>query len=245
MSCHDQENPASALKRSAADATLYENFPLVLGAVILPEVLLMTLPIGEAPAAEALVIRNGRWMVDPALMQAPIRASKFEAAIVAQNGKLVVDSSLMGRRVFQPGLMNGTAQAMIENTQGALLQDGRWIGSKVSLAETEAALGRMTARLKGLKAGGDDAIEGVEAFGSRAGSTFRGRGPIEASDLDLYIKDRPGSFEGSRFDSGLRQKIKQITGDFTSETGIKIDLKIHSDDPFMRIRMNPPFEKLK
>ena len=109
----------------------------------------------------------------------------------------------------------------------------------------EAALERMTARLKGLKSGGNHAVMEVEAFGSRAGSTWKGRGALPDSDLDIIIRDIPGAFEtGAKGSTKLRKLLDDIKYDFFNETGIKVDLKVWTDDPFMRSRMAPPFEKL-
>ncbi|MFM9173508.1 MAG: hypothetical protein ACKOQU_12105 [Acidimicrobiaceae bacterium] len=109
----------------------------------------------------------------------------------------------------------------------------------------EAALERMVARLKGLKSGGNHAVMEVEAFGSRAGSTWKGRGALPDSDLDIIIRDIPGAFEtGAKGSTKLRKLLDDIKYDFFNETGIKVDLKVWTDDPFMRSRMAPPFKKL-
>ncbi len=108
----------------------------------------------------------------------------------------------------------------------------------------DAELSRLVARLKGLLAGDRKAVELVEAFGSRAGSRFKGRGPISESDLDIYMRDSRGTFDGSRHAAHLRARIKQMISDFTEKTAIRVDLKIHSDDPLLRTLMAPPFIKL-
>jgi len=62
----------------------------------------------------------------------------------------------------------------------------------------------MTARLKGLKSGGNHAVMEVEAFGSRAESTWKGRGALPDSDLDIIIRDIPGAFETGGANKGVR-----------------------------------------
>lgn len=47
-------------------------------------------------------------------------------------------------------------------------------------------------------------------------------GPNPDSDLDLILRDSPG-LKGSRHQARVEQKIKEIIGDFTDETGIKVD----------------------
>lgn len=47
-----------------------------------------------------------------------------------------------------------------------------------------AALAR---QIYGIEVTGQRAVSSVEAFGSRAGSTFRGRGPLPTSDFDIRI----------------------------------------------------------
>jgi len=41
--------------------------------------------------------------------------------------------------------------------------------------------------LRGITVNGERAVSSIEAFGSRAGSTFRGRGPLPTSDLDVFV----------------------------------------------------------
>lgn len=57
--------------------------------------------------------------------------------------------------------------------------------SLVGVSSSEAkSLGNA---LKRIEIDGKPAIESVEAFGSRAGSTYRGRGPGPNSDLDIFV----------------------------------------------------------
>jgi hypothetical protein len=63
--------------------------------------------------------------------------------------------------------------------------DGDTRGKLIGLSDQEAA--SLAGALKRIEIEGKPAIESVEAFGSRAGSTFRGRPPLPDSDLDIYI----------------------------------------------------------
>ena len=103
----------------------------------------------------------------------------------------------------------------------------------------------MVGRLKGIRAGNDVVFMEIEAFGSRAGSTYNHSGATPISDLDLMLRDRPGILQtGGRYNKKIRDRLDEIFTDFRDETGIRVDFKIHSDDEFMRIRMAPPFKKL-
>jgi hypothetical protein len=52
---------------------------------------------------------------------------------------------------------------------------------------TEGVASALARRVYGIEVEGQPAVSSVEAFGSRAGSTFRGRGPLPTSDLDIRI----------------------------------------------------------
>lgn len=88
---------------------------------------------------------------------------------------------------------------------------------------TAAALDRMGKRIGGLRAGASDAVDHVQVFGSRDGSTFRGRGPRPDSDIDIFVE---GSFglSGGRHQKAIETKLKAIAKDFTDETGIPVQL---------------------
>jgi hypothetical protein len=55
----------------------------------------------------------------------------------------------------------------------------------VGVSEGEASA--LARQIYGIEVNGQQAVSSVEAFGSRAGSTFRERGPLPTSDLDLRI----------------------------------------------------------
>jgi hypothetical protein len=52
---------------------------------------------------------------------------------------------------------------------------------------TSGEASALARQIYGIEVNGQRAVSSVEAFGSRAGSTFRGRGPLPTSDLDLRI----------------------------------------------------------
>jgi hypothetical protein len=67
----------------------------------------------------------------------------------------------------------------------------------------------------------------VEAFGSRAGSTFRGRGPTATSDLDLIAAINSAQL-GGRNSPWIRRVLKSIAADFEKEAGCP--LNIHASE---------------
>jgi RHS repeat-associated protein len=87
----------------------------------------------------------------------------------------------------------------------------------------DASLNRLTARLGGLNIGGNKVFNNIEAFGSRAGSTFQGRGPLLNSDLDIMLTPNQPmwsySFRNQRF---LNGRLRQISSDFQLETGYPV-----------------------
>ena len=100
------------------------------------------------------------------------------------------------------------------------------------------AFDRMAARFKGLNIGGDKFVNEMHVFGSRAGSLFRGRGPKPGSDLDVMLRIR-NDFYSKRGAGKSKKLLREITDDFTAETGIKIDLNInlvsfYVDNPVFR-----------
>ena len=58
-------------------------------------------------------------------------------------------------------------------------------GRLIGVTEQEAA--SLSRAFKAIQIEGQPAIRSVEAFGSRAGSTFRGRPPLAGSDLDVFV----------------------------------------------------------
>lgn len=105
----------------------------------------------------------------------------------------------------------------------------------------ESSLSRLVARLEGLNIGGQKVVGGVEAFGSRAGSQFRGRGPLPSSDLDVMITERaPFHVWGSRNEKFLSKRLDQIATDFQAEAGFPVNFSFSRqrkslDGPFVPI----------
>ena len=79
------------------------------------------------------------------------------------------------------------------------------------------------ARLEGLRVGDKSVVTAVEAFGSRAGSTFRGRGPLSTSDLDLLVTIDPRILTG-RNGPWVRNVLAEIGRDFEREAGFALSL---------------------
>ncbi|HWB09894.1 MAG TPA: choice-of-anchor D domain-containing protein [Pirellulales bacterium] len=105
----------------------------------------------------------------------------------------------------------------------------RWIGSKISPEASQAALDRLIARIRGLRAGGTPAIQEVRFVGSRASgfSQIKNRGPLANSDVDLAVSDLPG-LKASRYDANVVSKIKGYATEFTDETGITVEIHLRS-----------------
>lgn len=87
----------------------------------------------------------------------------------------------------------------------------------------QAALSRAIARLQGLRLGDKSIVQGVDAFGSRAGSTFRGRGPTAGSDLDLLVRIDPTAL-GGRSGPWIQRTLRSIADDFKAEAGFPLSI---------------------
>jgi predicted nucleotidyltransferase len=84
-------------------------------------------------------------------------------------------------------------------------------------------MSRVLARLQGLRLGDKSIVQGVDAFGSRAGSTFRGRGPTAASDLDLLVRIDPTALSG-RSGPWIQRTLRSIVDDFEAEAGFPLSI---------------------
>jgi hypothetical protein len=80
----------------------------------------------------------------------------------------------------------------------------------------ESSFGRVVARLRGLRVGDKAVVSDAKAFGSRAGSTFRGRGPTAASDLDVTVDIDPRLL-GGRNGPWINRVLREIEADFLKE----------------------------
>lgn len=86
-----------------------------------------------------------------------------------------------------------------------------------------APMDRALARLDGLRVGDKRVVQSVDAFGSRAGSTFRGRGPTASSDLDLLLRTDP-ALMSSRSGPWIDDVLGKISKDFEAEAGFPLSL---------------------
>ncbi|WP_329611634.1 polymorphic toxin-type HINT domain-containing protein [Kitasatospora herbaricolor] len=115
-------------------------------------------------------------------------------------------------------VLAGTSAVLVHNSAPAC----RLIGVP------EAALSRVMARLSGLRVGEKRVVYSVEAFGSRAGSTFRGEGgPRPDSDLDILVTVDPAELAGRNGD-WIYQTLASIKADFEAEAGF--ELSLHAPD---------------
>lgn len=87
----------------------------------------------------------------------------------------------------------------------------------------ERALNRVLERLNGLRVGDKHVIYSIDAFGSRAGSVFRGRGPLPSSDLDLLIGTDYSLMTG-RNGPWINKVMEGIRSDFYNEVGFSLSL---------------------
>ncbi|MEO1172740.1 MAG: hypothetical protein AAFX94_11935, partial [Myxococcota bacterium] len=92
----------------------------------------------------------------------------------------------------------------------------------VPIGVPPSSLARVVARLRGLRISSKNVVARIEAFGSRAGSTFRRPQPRVSSDLDFRVEISPQSLLGRnrRFTTRTLQEIRD---DFFSETGFEIN----------------------
>jgi hypothetical protein len=75
----------------------------------------------------------------------------------------------------------------------------------------------------GLRIGGKLIVRSVEAFGSRAGSMYRGRGPLPSSDLDLLVDIDPAVLNG-RNGAWVYKVLQGIAAGFQSETDFPLSI---------------------
>jgi hypothetical protein len=98
----------------------------------------------------------------------------------------------------------------------------RYSGNSRLLGVSDGALDRVVSRLSNLRKGNNYLIDKVDAFGSRAGSTFRGRGPLITSDLDVMIRLKSVKYID---DPWVIKTLQNISDDFFNSTGIPLNFK--------------------
>ncbi|WP_428951511.1 polymorphic toxin-type HINT domain-containing protein [Streptomyces sp. cg35] len=99
------------------------------------------------------------------------------------------------------------------------------------------AYSRVLARLDGLRVGDRHVVDGVEIFGSRAGSRYRGRGPNSDSDLDMLVSINPAVLQG-RNGRWVRDTLGKIRKDFQDET--EIELSLYAPDSIPTFKSSIP-----
>lgn len=129
---------------------------------------------------------------------------------IVTQGALVALTEGLGRYV--KGLQTIKTESNISKTVSKLPQ---------LLGVPSQELERVVARLAGLRKGDNYLVSSIDAYGSRAGSTYRGRGPIPTSDLDIMVK-----MDGRYLDDDwVRKTIGSIQTDFEKVTGFKLSIK--------------------
>lgn len=103
---------------------------------------------------------------------------------------------------------------------------GRAYADKLILGSDNAcnALERARARLINLRVGDVRMVDGINAYGSRAGGTYRRIGPRECSDLDLMLDLHIYATEG-RNAPWVQKVLGEIAEDFKKEAGYELSLK--------------------
>lgn len=101
--------------------------------------------------------------------------------------------------------------------------------------EDAAALGNAVKRIE---VDGTRVVESVEAFGSRAGSTFRGRPPLPDSDVDLYVTINSSIANSPAKLNEVRQAIDEVADLFSAAKGIQVN-------PVVEIDAIAPLHKLQ
>ena len=142
-------------------------------------------------------------------------AARWTAAGALAGGTLGVAVEAAGAYGFF-----GVAAAEAE---GASLAAMRAKGSSELIGVPERPFARASARLIGLRVGDQPVIQGIDAFGSRAGSVYRGRGPSPKSDLDLLLTVNQRLMQ-SRSGPWIARVLNQIGADFEREAGFPLSL---------------------
>lgn len=136
----------------------------------------LTIALGLAPVSSAtLSMRTSD----------PLGAYGYDLASSTYNvsGGLLVGRAAFDAEAEHPGRRPVTASrgssgaigySVVAANAGARMADGL-------IGVPQAPMSRALARLQGLRLGDEGIVQGVDAFGSRAGSTFRGRGPTAGS----------------------------------------------------------------
>src|SRR5262249_53383126 len=106
---------------------------------------------------------------------------------------------------------------------GQRLRRGYMLGRVTGIRRLWHRGGQLLSRIKGLKLGNRSAIVEIKAFGSRAGSTFRGRGPTPQSDIAIFVRAHP-SLLGSKQQNRVKERLAEIASEFEKDAGIKMQI---------------------
>jgi len=95
-------------------------------------------------------------------------------------------------------------------------------GTSGLLGVPDAALNRALARLQGLNVGGQPVVDSIDAFGSRAGSLYRGA-PTASSDLDVLLGTNQYLMQG-RSGGWILGVLRSIADDYEAAAGHPLSL---------------------
>jgi hypothetical protein len=118
----------------------------------------------------------------------------------------------------------GIAQVLVHNN---CADGGGQAGKIIGISDQDAnALGNW---LKKIEVDGQPAVESVEAFGSRAGSTFRGRPPSPGSDLDVFVTIRTDVANTPEKLLDAQAQIDELAGLFGKAKGVPVEVSSEID----------------
>jgi RHS repeat-associated protein len=125
-------------------------------------------------------------VMDLSSMPTPTSAPNAPAAFLSEAPNYLQNQDLTLGSNIDPGSPLGSGMANLNASllTSALPLPGSSSGGLVGISESEASA--LARQIYGIQVNGQDAVSLVEAFGSRAGSTFRGPATA-ASDLDIQI----------------------------------------------------------
>jgi len=101
-------------------------------------------------------------------------------------------------------------------------------------------------QIYGIEVNGQPAVSSIEAFGSRAGSTFRGRGPLPTSDLDIIVTLNESAANPAGL-ATVNNQLGEIGSMFQRAKGFPVNaiVKIPGLPPVKPSLLQTPFIPLK
>jgi predicted nucleotidyltransferase len=100
--------------------------------------------------------------------------------------------------------------------------DGSRTGQIIGVpAEEQSSIARA---IRGVNIDGEPAVTTIEAFGSRAGGTYRGRPPNQESDLDLFVTLDSDVVNTPDKVGSVRQQLEEIADLYTRAKGLPLQI---------------------